>query len=210
MSMNLIHTNDAATDNAAPNWAAIMAVAGEHGTVYISEAIVDAVAGLLEDAVLSNGELVQSYPSDGEEFSMASFVSSFGPGLLGENAYREVRTLLETDENGAAAVELLDTVVELGLQISLSGKEFPNAHAHIKAVNWPADDVDINRCSGNMYQMLRDLGIKVDTQAESGEVDFSTFVQAVNDNAERTDMGPRLKAFVACAQRNNATRVYWA
>ena len=210
MTIRLIHTNDASTDNAATNWAAIKEIAGEHGTIKLSEATVDAVARLLEDATLTNGEFVHAYPSDGDEFSMASFVAGFGPGLLPENAYRELRTLLESDDNGIAAVELLDTVVELGLQISLSGKEFPSAHSHIKAVNWPADDININRCSGNMYQMLRDLRIKVDTQADSGEVDFSTFAQAVNDNAELTDMAPRLRAFVACAERNNATRVYWA
>lgn len=205
MSMNLISHNPAVPSAAAANWAAIQAVASE-GLVYIADATVNAIARAIEDARLSNGQTVTAYAYDDEGY--ASFVPGFGVCLLSEEDFRTVRTLIEEDANGVQAVAMLDLLIELRLQVSFSGTDFIGAR--LKAVNWAADEVEISLSSGNMYKMLKRLGIQYDTVAESGEVKLAVFERAVNDNAFDTDMPAKLQDFVACAKRRNDTAVYWA
>ncbi len=205
MSMNLMH-DTAAEFDAASYWAAITAIAPE-GIVYISPETVTEAAKLLKNALLSNGERVTAYhyPLD-EEFAMPSFVPPFGPSLLGEDTFRQLRTLLE--EESEAAVAMFDTIVELGLQISLSGEDYLGSR--LKGVNGVADEVEINRSSGNLYEMFRQLGVDYDGPAGYGEIELTKFEAAVEQNGWRTDMPDRLEAFIACAKRQGATNVHWA
>ena len=210
MSLTLMHTNRAIDTKSIDktNWQAISAIAPSNGVVTIEDETVDAIAELLVDTVLTNGESVSSYPKDCDD---AAFVASFGPALLGEDTYRQVRTILEGDPNGEQAVALFDKIVELKLQIGLSGKEF--VPAHIKAVNWIDDEIQINRCSGNMIAMLDTLGLSkfINQGFYAGETDIETFAKAVDQNGADIDYPlARLKSFVACARRHNATHVIWA
>lgn len=208
MSVNLIFTNESANDNQGEsNWGKITAIAPEHGMVFIGEETVTEIAKLLDDAVLSNGEKVEAYAME----DYPALVCAHGPALLGEDSFRQIRTLLEEGENGQQAVALFDLVVELGLQISLSGKEF--CDAHIKAINWAGDDIKVNRAEYRMMDMFERLGLGSVNNPEdhaSDLVPIEQFIQAVNDNGFRTDMPERLQAFADCAQRNKATHVYWA
>ncbi|AXK43811.1 hypothetical protein DVR09_15255 (plasmid) [Erythrobacter aureus] len=202
--MNLMH-DTAATFDAAANWAAITAIAAD-GIVYISEETVAEAAKLLENAPLSNGQTVTAYHYPVEdEFAMPSFVPSFGPSLLGEDTFRQLRTLLE--EESDAAVAMFDTIVELGLQISLSGKDYLGSR--LKGVNGVADEVEINRSSGNLYEMFRQLGVDYDGPAGYGEIELAKFEAAVEENGWRTDMPDRLEQFIACAKRHGASTVSW-
>jgi hypothetical protein len=218
MSVNLIHTvlndNDEAGESTSERiWKAITAITGDEGTaglLPLEEATVDQIATLLEGAYLTNGQNVRSYPRDGEEeWSQGSFVYCFGPSLLGEDSFRQVRTLLEQDPNGAKAVALFDLVTELGIQISLNGKD--HYIPRMTVTNWPADDVEINRTESNMARMFQVLGLG-DTEREhcSSSIPFEVFEKAVNDNGIYTDIPDQLEAFIACAKRNGSTHVYWA
>ena len=218
MSVNLIHTtvsnDETGMDNRTmQNWQAITAITGEGniaGLLPIADATIDAIARLVEGAVLSNGEVVDAYPRDEEdEYSQGSYIPAFGPSLLGEDTFRQVRTLLEQDENGAKAVALFDLIVERGLQVRFSGKD--HCFSRMVGVNWPADDVEVNRCKGNMIRMFQDLGLgHTEREYSSATISLEVFEKAVNDNGIYTDVPERLKAFVACAKRNGSTHVYWA
>ena len=214
MSVNLMHTRastaDAPTESkSAQDWARIREIAANEGMLELSEETVNKVAQLLEGVTLTNGERVLSYPSDGGEFDQGSYVAGFGPALLGEDTFRAVRTALEEDENGESAVALFDLIVELGLQILLSGAEF--TVAHIKAVNWPADDVEVNTTQTRMEILFEALGLESYNQEHhSDDVPLDVFEKAVNDNAVGTGMSERLGTFIACAKRRGSTHVYWA
>lgn len=221
MSMNLIHTNRNVDQGARAkaDWAAITAISAAdpaspyptEGYVPVSAEAVVALAALLDGAPLASGDSVTTYDFSFDEDGRAhveAHVNGFGPSLLDQHKLEAMRAILAPF---ASAIAMLDEVVSRGLQISLS-TETPGGDqvAHLKAVNWPADEVEINRCSGNMVAMLRALGLAV-PDAEAGETDFATFAAAVNDNAARTDYpADRLRAFVACGQRQGATHVYWA
>ena len=211
MSMNLIIRNDnQADDTAAVNWSAIkVAAQNDHGMVTIDDETVKSVARLVDGVILTNGERVCAYAYDDEDDFYATYVSAFGPSLLPTKVQDEVRDRLATADNGKIAVKLFNEIIRLGLQIGLHGTE--TCPAYIKGVNWVADEVEINRSSGNMCHMLEMLGLgdAVDTQEGTGEVSFDRFLQAVNDNAYQTDMPDRLQALVASGQRRNATHVYW-
>ena len=211
MSMNLIIRNDnQADDTAAVNWSTIKAAAqNDHGMVTIDDETITSIARLVADVTLSNGETVSAYAYDDEDDFYATYVSAFGPSLLPTKVQDEVRDRLATADNGKVAVKLFNEIIRLGLQISFHGTEL--CPAHIKGVNWVADEVEINRSNGNMCNMLGVLGLgdAVDTQEGTGEVSFERFLQAVNDNACQTDMPDRLQALVASGQRRNATHVYW-
>lgn len=215
MTVNLIHTaivtEEAEGESLSNrNWAKINQVS-EDGNVFLADETVNAVAILLDGVHLTNGEKISSFPCDDpeDEFSMKAFVYSFGPALLGEDTLRQVRTTLEQDANGEQAVALFDLIVELGLQINLSGKDFIDAHMH--AVNWPADTVEINTTESSMSQMFAMLGLEGYNQdAHSDNVPLDIFEKAVNDNAVMMNMAGRLQTFVACAKRNGSTHVYWA
>lgn len=211
MSISLIfsNTDQNSEARAASDWAQIIAIAPEHGLIFIDEDVVDSIARVLDGVTLLNGEQVSSYPRDEEdEYSQGSYVPSFGPALLPTIVQDQIRDRLARGKNGAQAARLFDLVIRLGLQVLVSGTD--TCPAHIKGVNWRADDVTINRCSGAMFEMLDDLGIAFDRKADTGEVDITTLAQAVKDNGWRTDCAGKLDAFIAAAQRNNATMAYWA
>lgn len=218
MSMNLMFETAALTDELhAANWAAIKAAAGaaeghehaEHGMVMISDDTITSIARLLSGQRLSNGELISAYYFDeADEWAPSPMVCAFGPSLLPVQEQDYIRDRLAADENGARAVRLFNEVLRLGLQISFQGTE--HCPGHMKGVNWTADEVEFSRCSGNMYAMLEDLGLSFDRSANNGEVAFDVFAKAVNDNGWRTDCADRLKAFVACAARQQAQSVCWA
>lgn len=208
MSMNLMFSSKNAENRAERDWAAINTLADVDGIVWIENSTADACARLLDGAHLSNGERVCAYDHSDDEF-YESLVCSFGPSLLDEQTREALRELLETDRTGGAkAAAMLDLIVELGLQIRISGKD--HVGARLVGVNGAADEVEINRSSGNMYAMLRQLGVTFDPDEEFGETTFEVFEKAVNDNGRNTDISDRLLAFVECARRAGADEVYWA
>lgn len=200
MSMNLMIQTETARDTAA-SWAAFTAIAAD-GLAFIDDATVYAVAKLLDGVTLTNGEPVTAYAWDD---GYPSYVASFGPCLLPDDILAQMYDILA---DKPAAHAMLTAAVELGLQVSLNGKE--HCEAYLKGVNWPADEVEINRTSGNMFNMLDLLGIEFDPKAESGQVTFSQFEEAVARFGWATDMNERLVRFVAYGKRNSATSVYWA
>lgn len=222
MTMNLIHTNrnvDRAV-RAKTDWAALTAIsATDASSLYPAEGYVtvDAqaivhIAALLDGKSLTNGQTVTTYDfsfdREGGDRYFEAHVNAFGPSLLPADRLEAVRTLLSATP---IAVAMLDEIVARGLQVSLSTESYSGQiMPHIKCVNWPADEVEINRSGGNMVAMLRDLGLRVRMDGPS-EVPFEDFARAVNDNAARTDYpGDRLRAFVACGRRQGATHVHWA
>jgi hypothetical protein len=211
MSISLIFSNDELNSEAraASDWAQITAVAPNHGLILIEEDVVDSIARVLEGVTLLNGEEVSSYPRDEDnEYSQGSYIPAFGPALLPTIVQDQIRDRLARGENGAQAARLFDLVIRLGLQVLLSGTD--ECPAHIKGVNWRGDDVTINRCGSAMFEMLRELGISCDPKSPTGEVEIATLAEAVKENGWRTDCAGRLDAFIAAAQRNNATTAYWA
>lgn len=214
MSVNLMHTRDTTAEaptesNASKDWGRVREITANEGMIELSEETVNKVAQILEGVTLANGERVLSYPSDGGEFDQGSYVAGFGPTLLGEDTFRTVRTALEEDNNGESAVALFDLIVELGLQILLSGAEF--TFAHIKAVNWPADDVEVNTTQTRMEMLFEALGLgSYNQEHHSDDVPLDEFEKAVNDNSVGTGMSERLDTFIACAKRRGSTHVYWA
>lgn len=209
MSVNLIATNRNIDSEARAksDWAVITAIAPNHGYLTIDEDTVNSIARLLDGQELTNGEKVSCYAYEDED-PYAAMVCAFGPSLLPTQVQDQVRDRLANTTNGKDAVRLFDTVIRLGLQIALNGAEF-NTGAHIKGVNWAADEVEINRTQGNMWNMLRTLGLEAGDDC-ADEVEFDVFAKAVNDNGYLTDMPGRLAAFVECGRRQNATHVYWA
>jgi len=213
MTVNLIHTTLAAdgtqmNTRAARDWASISAIAPNHGMIFIDEDTVNRIAMLLDGQELSNGETVKAYAYEDDE-PYAALVCSFGPALLPVQVQDYVRDRLAASENGKGAARLFDEVIRLGLQISLQGKE--HCDAHIKAVNWVADDVEINRCKSNMIDMYGALGLGSFVKEGLGfDCPLEVFEKAVNDNAGFTGMGERLQKFVACAKRAGSTHVYFA
>lgn len=221
MTMDLHFTNRAVDTEAlaTENWAAMTAI-GEHGMVFLDADIVDSIARLLEGQVLSNGEAVTSYPTDedADEYAMPSYVPAFGPSLLPRQEQDYIRDRLARGANGKAACRLFDEILARGLQVSFKGQE--TCEPYIKAVNWRADDVGINRCASTIHEILRDLGLGshiADDGHGSGEVEFETFVKAVADFGDYAGTGAggihlpdRLEAFIAAGRRNQATHVYWS
>lgn len=209
MSQNLLFRNEnAASDLSATNWTAIKAVSNDDGMVFISDDTVASIARLLENVELANGQTVTTFHD--EEDMYPAYVEAFGPALLPTLLQDQVRDRLAAGENGTQAVRLFNEVIRLGLQIGLSGKEF--CAAHIKGVNWVGDEVTLNLSSGSMASLVKDdLSIEVELDENgSGEVTLAAFAEAVNDNGIFSRFKPRLDQFVACAQRNGATHVYWA
>lgn len=200
MSMNLMIVSETVRDTTA-DWAAITDIAKD-GLAFIDDATVYAIAKVLDGVTLTNGEPVAAYPWD-EHYP--SFVSSFGPSLLPEEVLAQLYDIL-ADKPQAFA--MLTLIVERGLQVSFNGKE--HCDAYIKGVNWPADEVEINRTSGNMYNMLDLLGIEFDSKAESGECTFEQFEEGVARFGWATDMNEKLLRFIQYGKRNNAISVYWA
>lgn len=220
MSVNLM-IESATPQDATANWTAITAVSkADPASPYPTEGYValsmDAIvraAHLLEGAVLANGERVSAYDfsrdADGEFPAIVeAHVSAFGPSLLPQQTLDALRAELAAFPH---AIAMLDVVIARGLQISLSTQNLSQRDMpHLKGVNWTADEVEINRCSSNMNEMLRKLGFSPEPRSSSGELEFDAFAAAVNDNGWRTDMPDRLDAFVAMGRRQNATKVYWA
>lgn len=223
MSINLISTNRNVDQagRAKADWDAVKAVSTAdsaspfptEGYVSVSNEAIVALAALLDGAVLTNGETVTTYDFTDGDVTPTYFdahVNSFGPALLLPRTLDKVRAILAPFPS---AVAMLDLVIERDLQISLSSTDYSQRPMpHLKAVNWAADEVEINRSSGNMLDMLRALGLGAYARNDesTGEVDFTTFAKAVNDNGHNVDIDPRrLDRFVACARRQNATHVYW-
>lgn len=204
MSVNLIHTNNDSSNNVqASNWATLTAISPD-ALVELEGETVTKVAKLINGARLINGVIAEAYPLEADD-CMTSYVPEFGPTMLAEDLRNQVRKTILADKNGEIAVRLFDEVTNLGLKVRLAGKEF--IAAHIVAVNWEADDVQINRCEGNMIHMMSQLGFN----AEAGEeIAIDDFADAVEKNGFLTDKHSQLEAFLACAKRNNATHVYWA
>jgi len=191
------------------NAKAIAHIAGEaaHGVVFISEDTADAIARRLECAVLANAKVVNAFLAE-PQFGQGSFVPGFGPSLLTDKLRSGVRTLLASDRNGAQASALFDLLVERRLQVSFVGKE--DCRPHMQAINSPADNIEIRRTSHNMAELFKNLGLGCGETANSSEmVALSLFKRAVETRGCVTDMPERLKAFIACAERNGATHVYW-
>lgn len=227
MTMNLISTNRNIDQEgrAKADWTALTAISAadsqspypSEGYVRVDAETVVAIAALLEGAVLQNGETVTTYDFSGEEdgsLFMEAHVEGFGPGLLDEGTMASLRTILAPFPH---AIAMLDEVVTRGLQCRLSTETLTDLPIpHLKAVNWPADEVEINRSASGMISMLRGLGLgehcKSDESGDaSGEIDFETFAKAVETNgASATYPQARLQAFVACARRQSATHVHWA
>ena len=208
MSMNLMFSSKNAENRAEREWTAINTLADVDGIVWIENSTADACARLLDGAHLSNGERVCAYDHSDDEF-YESIVCSFGPSLLDEPTREALRELLETDRTGGAkAAAMLDLIVELGLQISISGKN--RLGARLVGENNAADEVEIKYSGGNMYVLLRQLGITFDPEQNFGETTLEAFEKAVNDNGKNTDIPDRLIAFVECARRAGADEVYWA
>lgn len=218
MSVSLIHaaiSNDETVivTETSRNWTDIKAITSDDGfagVLPISDVTIYTIALLLEDARLANGETVSSYPKDVEDqYSPSTFVAGFGPSMLGESTFRQVRTLLEADQNGDKAVALFDLITERGLQVSFNGKD--HCFARMTAVNWRADEIEINRCKSSMVAIFEVLGLGHTKQDQcSDDIPLEVFEKAVNDNGAYTDMQERLQAFVDCAKRNGSTHVYWA
>lgn len=206
MSINLMHASDTARTDAAAIWSQVTQYTDKHGILEIDSDTVNAIARLLENAPLANGQSVTAYALDDDFYE--PMVCSFGPSLLSCELQDAVRNRLDNTKNGKAAVRLFNLILRLGIQVGFSGAD--HCFARMVAVNGPADEVEISRTSVNMYEMLRQLGIAYDSESDYGEVDFETFRKAVQDNGWRVDMAQRLDDFVACAQRNEATRVFWA
>jgi len=217
MSVNLLHTivTDSNEDNtrAERDWAAITAITGTGdvaGLLPVADATIDAIAHLVEDVALSNGETVTAYPREAEdEWGYQSYVPAFGLSLLDAGTLAQVRGLLEQDEGAEKALTLFDLIVERRLEVRFNGTD--HCFARMVAVNWPADEVEINRCSGNMSRMFQTLGLG-NTEREHGSelIALPVFAAAVEARGIYTDMPERLEAFVACAQRQGSTHVYWA
>lgn len=211
MTVNLIHTIDSAIagteDRATRDWTAIKAIS-EDGFVFIDEDTVDKIAMLVDSQRLTNGEFVAAYAYE-ENDGHASYVSAFGPSLLPTQVQDQIRDRLAAGNNGKEAARLFDLVIRLGLQISFQGKEF--TAPYIKAVNWIADEVEINRTASNMARMFTNLGLGGWNEDNASlNVPLDIFAKAVNDNGHQTEMPERLQAFIECARRNNSTHVYWA
>lgn len=202
MSMNLMIRNENGNDSAAQQWAAITAIA-QDGYVFIPNDLVNAIAKTLDGAVLSNGEPVAAYAYDDEFY--APFVASFGPGLLEDDKLAELYDMLAEHKEAHA---LLTLIVELGLQIGFSGKE-PHHEAFIKGVNWPAEEIEINRSGGNMRIMLRDMGLGdyIDEAEGCGECTLEEFKKGIP--YARHGWAERLQKFADWADKSNATHVYW-
>lgn len=216
MTMNLIATNRNAPNTARDNWAALVAISAAdaaspyptEGYVFVSPDAIVRLAAVLDDTALTNGEFVTSYNfSDEEDGHIEAHVNAFGPSLLPQEQMAKVREILAPFPQ---ALAMIDEVVARRLQVSFSTDVGGSSKPHLKAVNWNADEVEINRCEGNMIAMLRDLGLSI-AKTGAGETDFDTFAAAVNDNAALTDYpASRLRDFVACGRRQGATHVYWA
>lgn len=204
MSMNLMIQTANPVD-ASVEWAAITAIAPE-GLVMIEDKAVTLLAQLLDGTKLANGEIVTGYAME-EDDCMSSLVSAFGPCLLPADKIDAIRVILA---DVPKAIEILDLTIERKLQISFNGSE-SHLGAHVKGVNWAADEVEINRSGGSMLNMLEDLGIPVVRGTDMGEVAFDVFAKAVNDNEVLSErVLDRLEQFVACGRRNGAVKVYWA
>lgn len=215
MSVNLHHTTiDPMTGQPREsvdqfNARAIARVAGRaaRGVVFIAEETADAVARLLECAVLTNAKIVNACLAE-PRLKQSSFVPGFGPCLLTDKLRNSVRALLIADRNGVQATALFDLLVELRLQLCFIGKD--DCRPHMQALNSPADSIDISRTSHNMAEMFKNLGLGYSYRSSKSDmVALSLFKRAVEIRGNVTDMPERLKAFVACAERNGATHVYW-
>lgn len=212
MSLNLLFTRATTRDDAA-EWTAIKALGNESGQVALDAATVIAIAALLEDAPLVNGEKVTTY-----DFSMTddetgvyhadAHVNAFGPSLLAADKLEALRALVRPH---AGAEAMVDHIVSRGLQISLSTSDLgmrPNPH--LKGVNWEADEVEVKASGGLMHQVLGRLGVPTG-DAESGECPFPDFAAAFERRgSDLGQMQPHMQAFVDCARRHDAVTVYWA
>jgi hypothetical protein len=210
MSQNLMFRNDnVPADQAAVNWAAIKAVSNDDGMVFISDDTVASIARLLTNVQLTNGETVSTFHDEDDQYP--ANVSAFGASLLPVYYQDKVRDTLATGENGANAVRLFNETMRLGLQVEFAGKDF--CEAHISGVNWVADEVTIRMSTSHMrYLITNELGIDAELDENgNGEVALDIFAKAVNDNVDLPLPSKlRLVDFVGCANRNNATHVYWA
>ncbi len=200
MSTTLYHTS-ASKPDAAALWSKVTAIAKE-GVVPLSDTTVYKAASLLHSAALANGQRVTAYAWK-DDFS---FVSAFGPALLEEATLTQLRHILSSD--GETAASMLDIIVELGIQIELVDDE--DQPPHLKAVNWAADDVDFRLANGQFDALLTVLGIQQERNTEVGKVDLATFEAAVAENGHDTGHSGKLKAFIECAKRHNASTIYWA
>lgn len=215
MSVNLLHTvindNENGETIFSQNWSAVTEITGDGnyaGLLELADETVTEIARLLGNEQ-SNGEPILTYiGSSEEEWLEASYVGEFAPSMLGEEAFRNVRTVLESDANGVKAVALFDLITSLEIQVGFTGKD--HCFARMRVTNSPADDVDINRGVGSMANMFEALGLGYTEKDEcSDDIPLEVFEKAVNDNGHLTDMPQRLKAFVASAKRQGSTHVYW-
>jgi hypothetical protein len=212
MSLNLMFTSATPRDDAA-EWTAIKALGDDSGKVALDDATVVAIAALLEDAPLVNGEKVTTY-----DFSMTdegtgrhiadAHVNAFGPSLLAADKLEALRALVRPH---AGAEAMVDHIVSRGLQISLSTSDLAmRPQPHLKGVNWDADEVEVKASGGLMHQVLNRLGVPTGEE-DSGECPFPVFAAAVESRG--SDLGamlPHMQSFVDCARRHDAVTVYWA
>lgn len=202
MSMLLYHDSENAFDQNAI-WGEVIMIA-EHGVVPIDvDAAID-IARLLQDAKLSNGDIVIAAVYDDDQ---AAYVSSFGPSLLPVYLQDRIRERLANGEFSKQAVRLFNLCLRLELRMSVNGLDASSACISIYASE--ADRVDISRSSHWMFEMLDQLGISNDREARTGEVDFETFRQSVDAHSWKVDIMDELEAFVACGLRHGATKVTW-
>ncbi|AXK43808.1 hypothetical protein [Erythrobacter aureus] len=197
-----LHFATATPRDSASLWAAINAVAPQ-GTIALTDEVVQQIAELLEGVKLTNGQSVFTYVADNPRH--ASYVGDFGPCLLEERILAKLRETLAAHSDDAA--RMLDTVVSLRVQIGFTGSE--DGPARLDAVNWEADTVEVRLTNGRFDQMLTTLEIPFERDEATGEVDFTTFEAAVAARGLNTGMSVPLNAFVACAKRHDATKVYW-
>jgi len=217
MSVNLLHTviaeNENGETNFSQNWSAVTEITGKggyEGLLELADETITEIARLLESEQQSNGKPIFTYIGTAEEeWLEASYVGEFAPSMLGEEAFRAVRTILEADANGIKAVALFDLIARLEILVGFNGKD--HCFARMRVTNAQADDVDVNRCVGNMAYMFKALGLGHTEKDECSDIiPLEVFEKAVNDNGHLTDMPQRLKEFVACAKRSGSTHVYWA
>jgi hypothetical protein len=204
MSMSIMFNTVRTDAQLAETWASVLAIAPEHGQLFLQEATVKAIAKELVDAPLANGHKVSSYHYENEY--MYDYVSAFGPSLLGAEKLEAVTEILKSDPNAEAALALFQLIMNQGIQVIFCDKEI--CDAHMCAVNETADVMSIRMSSGNLYQTLEKLGIC--NPEDETSIAFDVFANLVETKGFYMREADRLEAFVECGRRNKATQVYWA
>ncbi len=94
-----------------------------NGLVSISDVMACDVVDLLGGAALISGGFVAAYPANME---LGAYVPPFVPADLGEDTYRQLRSIIEDFSDQALA--MFDLIVERKLQISFAGADYIDAY----------------------------------------------------------------------------------